>query len=169
MQEFAAASADPFDEQGHDHRHCIKSALAQAAQVCKRREARLTRQRRRVLELMWTSHRPLGAYALLEELRREGLNAAPPTVYRALDFLMEHGLIHRIDSLNAYMGCSHPGEWHLGQFLICIACGNAAELNDPRIGRAIEESAAGLDFLVQRQTVEIGGLCARCRGNADVQ
>jgi Fur family zinc uptake transcriptional regulator len=120
--------------------------------------------RRRVLELVWTSHEPIGAYRLLELLDREagGRRAAPPTVYRALDFLMEQGLVHRIESLNAFVGCDQPHLDHAGQFLICARCGASVELNDPGIARALSVCADRLGFRVERPTVEIKGICPNC-------
>ena len=148
----------------HDHRHCVANALEDAKTICAERGARLTPVRRRVLEIIWQSHRPLGAYAILEVLSGEGHSPAPPTVYRALEFLLKHGLVHRLSSLNAFIGCAHPGHPGAGQFLLCTACGTAAELNDPRIERAIERSAATEGFTSQVHTVEIRGLCPHCRG-----
>ena len=92
--------------------------------------------------------------------------AAPPTVYRALDFLLENGLVHRIASLNAFIGCVHPGELHQGQFLICKACHAAIELELPAISQAIVAGAAAVGFAVESQTVEVVGLCAGCQGAA---
>lgn len=152
-----------FPVPDHDHGRCIAHALEAAEAECRRRGARLTDVRRRVLELVWHSHAPVGAYALLETLGREGFCAAPPTVYRALDFLLAHGLIHRIERLNAYTGCTHPGTPHAGQFLLCQVCGAAAELVDPAIDAAITGAAARLGFTVSRQTVEVDGLCPACR------
>jgi Fur family zinc uptake transcriptional regulator len=153
----------PFEAGGHDHGNCIEAAVATATAVCARRGARLTRLRRRVLEIVWSSHEPVGAYAILEILRAEGRPAAPPTVYRGLEFLLAQGLIHRIESLNAYMGCVRPGDTHAGQFLICGDCGAAAELDDGRIQSAVARSADRLGFEVRRQTIEILGLCPRCQ------
>jgi Fur family zinc uptake transcriptional regulator len=125
---------------------------------------RLTALRKRVLELVWASHKPLGAYDILGVLSDEdGRRAAPPTVYRALDFLLENGLVHRIASLNAFVGCSHPEHAHQGQFLICRGCHAAIELEQPAISEAIISSAAGVGFAVESQTVEVVGLCAGCR------
>jgi len=152
-----------FPRRGHDHRRCVEEALAEARTRCAERGARLTQLRRRVLEIVWQSHRPLGAYAILEVLSGEGRRAAPPTVYRALEFLLENGLVHRIASLNAYVGCRRPGHEAAGQFLICQRCGNAAELNDNGVERAIGRSAASTGFEVKRHTVEIAGLCPECR------
>lgn len=153
----------PFDGDSHDHGLCIADALRTAEQLCARRGARLTKLRRRVLELVWTSHAPVGAYELLGRLGRERERAAPPTVYRALEFLLAHGLVHRIESLNAFVGCPHPGKSHSGQFLICRDCGAAAEMHDASINEAIAERAAACGFAVERKTVEVRGLCPACR------
>ncbi|WP_348771359.1 Fur family transcriptional regulator [Azospirillum sp. SYSU D00513] len=148
----------------HDHDHCIADALTRADALCAERGARLTSLRRRVLELVWNSHRPRGAYAILEDLsQQDGKPAAPLTVYRALEFLVEQGLVHRIESLNAYVGCAAPGAVHSGQFLVCAACGNAIEIDDPRIRSAIDATAAEHGFRVQRPTVEVRGLCPECQ------
>ena len=147
----------------HDHRACVHGALDAAEVECHRHGARLTPIRRRVLELVWESHQPVGAYALLETLAREGWSAAPPTVYRALEFLQLHGLVHRIALLNAFTGCSRPGLPHAGKFLLCAGCGAAAELEDEDIDRAVNEAAGRLGFSVSRQTIEVEGLCPACR------
>ena len=152
-----------FLPEEHDHGRCVASALEDARTVCSTRGARLTPVRQRVLEIIWQSHRPLRAYAILEVLSREGHSPAPPTVYRALEFLLTHGLVHRLSSLNAFIGCAHPGHPGAGQFLLCTACGTAAELNDAAIERAIERSAAAEGFTSQVHTVEIRGLCPHCR------
>jgi Fur family transcriptional regulator, zinc uptake regulator len=116
-----------------------------------------------VLRLIWRGHEPVGAYAVLESLRRAHAGAAPPTVYRALDFLIEQRLIHRIESLNAYVGCPRPGEPHVSQFLICGRCGAAAELDAPGIAEAVLRRAGELGFAVEHQTIEVRGICPRCR------
>lgn len=148
----------------HDHQRCVTDALAAAEEECRRRGARLTDIRRRVLELVWAGHRPVGAYALLEALGKDGRSAAPPTVYRALDFLVEQGLVHRIAQLNAFVGCCRPGSPHNGQFLLCGQCGTAVELDDADVDTAVERAAERLGFSVTRRTVEIEGLCPQCRG-----
>lgn len=152
-----------FPVPDHDHGRCVAHALEAAEDECRRRGARLTDVRRRVLELIWQSHAPVGAYAVLEALARDGFCAAPPTVYRALDFLLAQGLIHRIERLNAFVGCSRPGHPHAGQFLLCTGCGAAAELDDPAIDAAMAAAAARLGFTLTGQTVEADGLCPSCR------
>jgi Fur family zinc uptake transcriptional regulator len=152
-----------FPRKRHDHGACVAEALARAESVCAADGGRLTPLRRRILELVWSSHKPVGAYAVLQRLTRERSGAAPPTVYRSLDFLLQRGLIHRIRSLNAFVGCAGGAGAHASQFLICRNCGTAAELTDEAISRALIARAAGLRFAAQRQTVEIEGLCRDCR------
>jgi Fur family zinc uptake transcriptional regulator len=149
-------------QRGHDHRKCMTDALAMADELCTRRGARMTDLRRRVLALIWDSHAPIGAYAIMSVLRKEGRSAMPPTVYRALDFLQEQGLVHRIASLNAFIGCSHPADAHAIQYLICRRCGTVAEIENGAIGGAIAASARELGFDMTGQTVEIAGICRDC-------
>ena len=137
--------------------------MATAEEICRERRLRLTRIRRRVLELVWNSHKPVGAYDILDVLGREGQRSAPPTVYRALDFLIEAGLVHRLDSLNAYVGCAHPHDAHTGQFLICRDCRSVAELDDAEIGALVDRKAADFGFSAVRQMLEIQGLCPDCQ------
>ena len=157
MKKTAKASAH-----GHDHKHCIEDAVAAAEKLCAEKDLRFTPLRRRVLELVWSSHKPVGAYALLDKLRSEDLGSAPPTIYRALDFLIENGMIHRIERMNAFVGCSHPGEAHRGFFLICADCGNAEELEAEELGDAITAGAAKRGFAAREMTLEVTGLCADC-------
>ena len=147
----------------HDHEHCIEDAIAAADRLCADKGLRFTPLRRRVLELVWSSHKPVGAYALLDELRNEELGSAPPTVYRALDFLIDNGLIHRIERMNAFVGCSHPGENHRGFCLICGECGNAEELESASLADTIAASAGRRGFAARDMTLEVTGLCGQCR------
>ena len=126
----------------HDHGDCPATALEDARAVCVDRGVRLTPTRQRVLEILWQNRRPLGAYEILKVLSGEGYCSSPPTAYRALEFLVSHGLVHRLPSLNAFVGCSRPGHSGAAQFLLCTACGMAAEINDSGIESAIERGAA---------------------------
>lgn len=156
----------PLASRPHDHSHCVSHALAEAETICARQGLRLTALRKRVLELVWQSHKPLGAYDILGVLsEQDGRRAAPPTVYRALDFLLENGLVHRIASLNAFVGCSHPAHAHHSQFLICRNCNAAVELEQTAISDAIVRGAKDVGFTVESQTVEVVGLCAGCQGS----
>jgi Fur family zinc uptake transcriptional regulator len=152
----------------HDHHRCIKQALDSAQELCRMRNSRLTPIRKRVLELIWQSHKPLGAYHLLSMLTQEGHNSAPPTIYRALDFLLEQQLVHRIASLNAYTGCVSPEMKHHGYFLICRECGTALELEADAISRCIRQSALTQQFLIESETVEVSGLCPSCRSDNEI-
>lgn len=153
----------PSNGHRHDHDACVHGALDRARDLCEARGVKLTAQRARVLELVWSSHQPRGAYAILEDLSKDGKRVAPLTVYRALDFLLEQGLVHRIESLNAFVGCPQPGTSHTGQFLVCERCGEATELTDTTVRDTITAAAAAQGFTVTRQTVEVTGLCPGCR------
>lgn len=152
-----------FHCQNNDHQRCITAALARAEKLCQQHKQRFTPIRRQVLELVWQQHKPVGAYQVLELLQTSG-RTAPPTVYRALDFLQQMGLVHRIASLNAYIGCAQPDKAHDGQFLICQSCHALAELDAPEINAAIEQQAKDSGFQPVRQTIEILGLCPECQG-----
>jgi len=151
----------------HDHAQCVDAALYAAEAVCRENGARMTEIRRRVLELIWESHRPVKAYELLERLSGEGRSVKPPTVYRALDFLFENGLIHRIETLNAVIGCADPAGEHSGYFLVCDRCETVTELASSAVDRLLGEEARRLGFIVHRQSVEIFGRCASCTDSTD--
>ena len=142
----------------------LQTAMAQAEQLCRARGVRLTALRRRVLELVLSSDTPQGAYAILDTLRlQDGRAGAPPTVYRALDFLLEQGLIHRLASCNVFIGCCQPTAHHSGQFLICRSCGKVAELDSQPVEKLIREQAQKAGFRVESQMVEIAGYCQQCQ------
>ncbi|MBM3570066.1 MAG: transcriptional repressor [Alphaproteobacteria bacterium] len=152
-----------FVRHDHDHQACVADALTEAEALCRARGAKLTALRRRVLEMVWDSHSPVGAYELLDRLRAEGRSGAPPTVYRALDFLAEFGLVHRLSSLNAFIGCAHPGQSHAGQFLICTGCRRVLELAEPGIAAAVSAGARRTGFKVSAAAIEVSGLCPDCQ------
>jgi Fur family zinc uptake transcriptional regulator len=160
------ASSVPIPPALHDHGACIDRALARADALCAERGARLTALRRRVLELVWQDHAAVKAYDLLRELDSEAAPAKPPTVYRALDFLMEQGLVHRLESLNAYVGCPRPEVAHEGCFMICEACGRVREFEAEAATEAIAEAAREQGFEVLIRTVEVRGRCRHCPRDA---
>ena len=155
-------ASDSLPPASHDHESCVSAAIETAEQLCRDRGLRFTSLRRRVLTLVWDSHKPIGAYDILDKLGREGKAAAPPTVYRALDFLIEAGLVHRLDSLNAFIGCPDPARSHAGQFLICRRCRTVLEIDDPEIDKVVANKAEVLGFTSVQQMVEVQGLCANC-------
>ncbi len=148
-----------------DHQHCIDDALAAAKKLCRDQHQRLTPVRELVLRLIWQSHKPLGAYDLLPALAEAGFNSAPPTVYRALEFLQEQGLVHRLASLNAFIGCSHPGSEHSGYFFICESCQQALEVEAQPLQNLLTEQATELGFSIRKETIEVLGTCPSCRAS----
>ncbi len=150
----------------HNHSTCVDAALSQARALCEQKGARLTRVRQRVLELVWQSHKPIGAYDLLPLLAEEGFNSAPPTVYRALDFLLDLGLIHRLTSINAYVGCTQPGHSHATCFFLCRECGCAQELDSQLYEPLAAKVEEQLGVSVENQIAELSGLCPGCAGKA---
>jgi Fur family zinc uptake transcriptional regulator len=141
----------------------FEDRLARAEAACARRGARLTDVRRTVLKLILEAQEPIGAYALLDRLKHQSGHGKPPTIYRALDFLLAQGLIHRIERLNAFVGCheeaNHP---HPVQFLICGTCGSVTEFEDAAVARAVAAAAGQHDFKVARSIVEVEGQCGPC-------
>ena len=150
----------------HDHEICIDDAIKRAIAICEKRGVRLTDIRKTVLRMVWSGHKAVKAYDLLDQLAAKGGSAKPPTVYRALEFLMEQGLVHKIESLNAFVGCPHPASNHVSQFFICEGCGFVEEVHSSDLERFIDEKAAESNFTVNRQTVEIRGTCADCKAAA---
>lgn len=158
----------PHKSGGHDHERCVTRALDAAGRLTAEQGIRLTPLRRRVLEIVSQSHRPMGAYDILATLSKEraaaGERAAPPTVYRALEFLMSARLVHRIDSLNAFVACFTPLHDHKSYFLLCERCGVAAEIEDGLLHKLLDETARRAGFAARRETVELRGTCSACRG-----
>ena len=156
--------AGPFHE--HDHADCSASVLARADEQARAEGVRLTPVRRRALEILLESHRAMGAYEVLERLAAEGFGKQPPVAYRALEFLVDQGLAHRIQRLNAFTACVHPGEDHAPAFLICRTCHMVAEAEASAARASLDAEAARAGFQVERSTIEALGLCPNCRGTA---
>ena len=156
----AHACSDP-----KHHVHDAAGFVAAVERACAERGLRLTAIRSRVLGLIAEAGQPIKAYDLLDLVREgEGAGAAaPPTVYRALDFLLANGFIHKLESINAFVACHHPNAaQHSVPFLICDRCHSATELEDASIVASLDAAARGLGFAPQAQTLEVHGLCARC-------
>ncbi len=147
----------------HDHRRCQQHLLSSAREQCDLRNLRLTARRQQVLEVLLGSHQPLGAYDILEQLNRSSPanQIAPPIVYRALEFLLVERFIHRIESLNAFVSCVHPGHQCAAQFLICRCCEQVAELESSEPELFAEADSLG--FAIDRSVVEVTGVCAECQ------
>ncbi|HEY9039730.1 MAG TPA: transcriptional repressor [Roseovarius sp.] len=155
---------DAFDS--HDHQDCIAEGLQAAERHCAEAGLQFTPIRRRVLEILLGDHTSLGAYDILDRLRRDGLNAQPPVAYRALDFLVKHGFAHRIERLNAFIACSHTNGKHTPAFLICRTCQRVVEAEtDPAAGE-LGRAARQAGFVIERTVREAEGLCPACAGSA---
>ena len=154
----------PFIPASHKHQDCLKAAIVAAKSHCDAVGISLTPIRQRVLELIWQDHEPVKAYDILDTLKQSKSSSAPPTVYRALEFLQDEGLVHKIESLNAYIGCGNPRNTHKGQFFICHDCGFVAELDDDEIRRLFQKKAKRFGFEINDEIVEIKGYCQECRG-----
>ncbi len=147
----------------------VEDFLAQAEALCRARKQRFTELRRTVLELVCRYEQPVGAYTLLDDLRRSGRSAAPPTVYRALAFLQQQGLVHRLVNDNTYIACAHPQRPHAGLFLLCRGCGRTQEVHTREVDQAIAHQAQPFDFLVEKAAVEVIGLCHACAAGGDAR
>ncbi len=159
----------PCSDPGCRGDHVPGERVALAASLCDERGAQLTELRRQVLELLWEFNRPTGAYELIEALKPEGSRpVGPPTVYRALEFLIAQGLVVKIESQNAYIPCAHPERQHDCLFFVCSHCGASAEIEDPRVGTLLLEDAATLGFQPTRRVIEVEGTCAQCTASGAV-
>ena len=151
----------------HDHANCVADGVAMVAEACKDAGLQFTPVRQRVLSILLEEHRAIGAYEILDILRAEGLGSQPPVAYRALDFLIKHGFAHKIERLNAFTACSHPGNTHAPAFLICRSCDLVAETvadaTEGRLGKAAVEAG----FTIERTVVEAEGVCLNCQGAAE--
>src|SRR3979411_752720 len=153
-----------FPAPDHDHGRCTADALQHAERVCERRAQKFTPIRRQVLEALLSSHRPLGAYEVIDELAKSMPRPAPITVYRALDFLMENGLVHRIESRNAFLACAHDhDETSMVAFLICDGCGSVGEIPAAPVAQSLNAAARATGFAPKLSVGEITGPCSHCQ------
>lgn len=144
----------------HDHADCVADAMAKAETVCAENSLQFTKSRRRVLEILLSQHKAMGAYDILAKLGEQGMAAQPPVAYRALDFLVTHGFAHKVEKLNAYIACAMPGEDHAPAFLICRSCDKVAE--QIQTG-PFSDAAQATGFQIESAVVEAEGLCPDCQ------
>jgi Fur family transcriptional regulator, zinc uptake regulator len=155
-----------FPAPDHDHHRCTADALAHAEALCAARGQRLTPLRRQVLETLAESHKALGAYEIMERMAGQGPRPAPITVYRALDFLLENGLVHRIESRNAFLACigdHHAAGSGTTVFLICERCGAVGEASSAAVAETLQTAARAVGFSPKARVIEVTGICAHCR------
>ena len=156
-----------FPSPDHDHGRCASDGISHAEAICAARKERLTPIRRRVLEALLASHQPLGAYELIDRLAARGARPAPITIYRALDFLREQGLVHRIESRNAFIACVHNHD--SGDpvvFLICEKCGAVGEAASAAVADTIKSASRAAGFTPKTPVIEISGICAHCKAGS---
>jgi len=151
----------------HDHASCVVDGLSAAESRCTIEGLRFTPVRRKVLEILLQEHRAPGAYVILDRLRDAGFGSQPPVAYRALDFLVTNGLAHRIERLNAFIACAHPGEIHAPAFMICRLCDVVAEAQSAPARGALGAAARATGFRIERTVVEAEGVCPACAEKAD--
>jgi Fur family zinc uptake transcriptional regulator len=152
-----------FPPPDHDHDRCSAQAMAHAEALCAARARRLTPTRRLVLEALTASHRPIGAYEIIDRLADRGPRPAPITVYRALDFLLENGLVHRIESRNAFMACVNEHEsGSMVVFLICEQCGAVGEARSSAVAESLAAAAKNAGFIPKSPVIEVTGICSHC-------
>tara|TARA_B100001564_G_C20425043_1_gene571861 strand:+ start:73 stop:528 length:456 start_codon:yes stop_codon:yes gene_type:complete len=145
-----------------NHKININEALKKAEIICNKKGVKLTKLRKKVLTLILKNHGYVKAYDLLNDLKKNDASAKPPTVYRSLDFLMEHGFIHKIQSLNAFVGCSHPDEHEDCYFLICKECKNIEECCSNKVKKVLTSTSGKNNFSPNQVTLEITGICQDC-------
>jgi Fur family zinc uptake transcriptional regulator len=146
----------------HDHGSCISAGLAAAEAHCEAEGLRLTPVRRKALEILLQEHRAFGAYEMLDRLRGAGFGSQPPVAYRALEFLVANGFAHKIERLNAFIACAHPGANHSPAFMICRLCDSVAEAQSSPARGALGEAARATGFKIERTVVEAEGVCPAC-------
>ncbi|MDD5580655.1 MAG: transcriptional repressor [Methylobacter sp.] len=150
----------------HDHKKCVSAALDTAEHICIIRGVQLTPIRHKVLELIWESHKAVKAYDLLDRLKLIMEAAKPATIYRALDFLIEQGLIHRVESLNAFIGCSCSDHQHEQLLLICNRCHEVEERSAVKVMEVLAHEIEQANFILHSKAIEIHGICSKCDAQA---
>ena len=160
--EIVRTAATPVALKKHEHSHCIDDAINTAETYCKNTKLRLTPIRRKVLEILLQEHRAIGAYTILERLRKDGFGSQPPLAYRALEFLTKHGLAHKIERLNAFTSCTHPTQEHTPAFLICRTCNSVAETTLDAAKTSLAGIAHAAKFQMEELVMESEGVCFSC-------
>lgn len=147
----------------HDHELCMSTAILSAENICAQKHLQFTQVRRRVLEILLCEHRALGAYDILSRLSLEGLGSQPPVAYRALDFLVLNGFVHKVEKLNAFIACSYSGKKHLPAFMICRICNSIAESRTKTSADSLGNAAREAGFQIENTVVEAEGVCPTCQ------
>ena len=148
----------------HDHTKCTEKLISRAEQICAQRGSRFTEQRKQVLVSVAESHNAVGAYEIIERLANGDIKPAPITVYRALDFLLEHDLVHKVESRNAFVACNHSHTEASAALLICEQCGTVDEIVEPSTTELLLQAVSAQGFKMKKTMIEVSGLCGHCAG-----
>ena len=146
----------------HNHARCTAQLIARAELACAEKGTRLTDQRKDILESVAESHLAVGAYEVIERMAQRGPRPAPITVYRALDFLLEHNLVHKIESRNAFVACACAHDSSTPALLICDRCGVVDEILQPQATENLQKAAIANGFKISRTVIELSGTCKAC-------
>jgi Fur family zinc uptake transcriptional regulator len=165
----ALSNPEAIGFDAHDHHRCVETGLAAAEAHCAAGGLRFTPVRRAALEILLGEHRAMGAYELLDRLHAAGFGSQPPVAYRALDFLVANGFVHKIERLNAFIACAHPGADHSPAFLICRLCEAVAEAQSAPARGSLGDAARATGFRIERTVVEALGVCPTCADRADAK
>ena len=152
----------PIGFEEHDHSLCVQTTLDVADKTCAQAGLRLTAVRRKTLEILVQEHRALGAYEILEKLREEGFGSQPPVAYRAIEFLVKNGFVHKVEKLNAFVACNKPRKPHAPTFMICRSCQLVVETVSSEVSSMLSKSANKLGFRLEKSVVEVEGTCSSC-------
>lgn len=152
----------PIGFEEHDHSRCVRTALEVADETCAQAGLRFTAVRRKTLEILLEEHRALGAYEILEKLREEGFGSQPPVAYRAIEFLVKNGFVHKVEKLNAFVACNKPQKPHSPTFMICRSCQLVVEAFSGEVSSMLGKSAGKLGFRVEKSVIEVEGTCSSC-------
>lgn len=155
-------ASDALGFEQHDHDACVQKGMAAAQARCAQEGLRFTSVRQKTLEILLQEHRALGAYEVLDRLREDGFGSQPPVAYRALEFLVANGFVHKIERLNAFVACANPGTSHSPAFMICRECESVAETQSMPARGALGDAARDAGFVIERTVVEAEGLCPTC-------
>ncbi len=158
----SAKKTEALGFEQHDHRTCVKKGMSAAEARCAEEGLRFTSVRQKTLEILLQEHRALGAYEVLDRLREDGFGSQPPVAYRALEFLVSNGFVHKIEKLNAFIACANPGTTHSPAFMICRECESVAETQSMPARGALGEAAKAAGFMIEKTVVEAEGLCPSC-------
>ena len=141
----------------------LKASISRVVEICKSNNLGFTDIRKQVFEIIVKKNKPIKAYEILDEIRNiSGKPSHPPTVYRAIDFLIENGFVHKLNSINSFVGCFHPKAHEECYFLICKKCNLYQECCDDSLKDRISKTAEHKNFLISNTTLEIEGHCLDC-------